>query len=137
MMTDPMKPLGLSFWQMTTPRPMAEAGGRLFVDVAQALGSPATRAALQGTLGRSDPLIGSALEAIVERGDFVPTPPDEGSSVRRGESDGASTPIETDPAVVVALIERNEASVATLKDAKSAQNPDWRSSTSSPPISRN
>jgi phosphoenolpyruvate synthase/pyruvate phosphate dikinase len=115
MMTDPMKPLGLSFWQMTTPRPMAEAGGRLFVDVAQALGSPATRAALQGTLGRSDPLIGSALEVIVERGDFVPTPPDEGSSVRRGESRGASTPIETDPAVVVALIERNEASVATLK----------------------
>ena len=37
MMTDAMKPLGLSFWQLTTPRPMAEAGGRLFVDVAQAL----------------------------------------------------------------------------------------------------
>ena len=35
MMTDPMKPLGLSFWQMTTPRPMAEAGGGLFVDVAR------------------------------------------------------------------------------------------------------
>jgi rifampicin phosphotransferase len=33
MMTDPMKPLGLSVWQLTTPRPMAEAGGRLFVDV--------------------------------------------------------------------------------------------------------
>src|SRR5256712_8693458 len=29
MMTDPMKPLGLSFWQMTTPRPMFEAGGRV------------------------------------------------------------------------------------------------------------
>src|SRR5512132_2332726 len=36
MMTDPIKPLGLSFWQMTTPRPMAEAGGRLFVDVSRA-----------------------------------------------------------------------------------------------------
>src|ERR1700735_87843 len=41
MMTDPMKPLGLSLWQLTTPRPMAEAGGRLFVDVAPLLGSPA------------------------------------------------------------------------------------------------
>ncbi|MDF2758454.1 MAG: hypothetical protein K0S99_1086, partial [Thermomicrobiales bacterium] len=40
MMTDPMKPLGLSFWQLTTPRPMAEAGGRLFVDVTQILASP-------------------------------------------------------------------------------------------------
>ena len=46
MMTDPMKPLGLSFWQLTTPRPMAEAGGRLFVDVTQVLASPASRAGL-------------------------------------------------------------------------------------------
>jgi phosphoenolpyruvate synthase/pyruvate phosphate dikinase len=42
MMTDPMKPLGLSFWQMTTPAPMAEAGGRLFVDVTQRLAAPAS-----------------------------------------------------------------------------------------------
>ena len=27
MMTDPMKPLGLSMWQLTTPRPMSEAAG--------------------------------------------------------------------------------------------------------------
>src|SRR5882762_10086734 len=39
MMTDAMKPLGLSFWQMTTARPMYEAGGRLFVDVVRDLGS--------------------------------------------------------------------------------------------------
>src|SRR5215813_13561748 len=44
MMTDPMKPLGLSFWNLTTPRPMSVAGGRLFVDVTQALASPASRA---------------------------------------------------------------------------------------------
>ena len=33
MMTDPMKPLGLSVLADDDPRPMAEAGGRLFVDV--------------------------------------------------------------------------------------------------------
>src|SRR5690606_11391758 len=27
MMTDPMKPLGLSFWRLTSPAPMREAGG--------------------------------------------------------------------------------------------------------------
>ena len=37
MMTDAMKPLGLSFWLLTTPAPMVEAGGRLFVDVTQRL----------------------------------------------------------------------------------------------------
>ena len=33
MMTDAMKPLGISVWQLTAGRPMYEAGGRLFVDV--------------------------------------------------------------------------------------------------------
>src|SRR5438093_2289495 len=56
MMTDPMKPLGLSFWQMTTPRPMYEAGGRLFVDVARDLASPTIRARLVEGFGKSDPL---------------------------------------------------------------------------------
>ena len=62
MMTDAMKPLGLSLWQLTTQRPMSEAGGRLFVDVAQALGSPTSRAGLLLALERSDPLIGDALQ---------------------------------------------------------------------------
>src|SRR5579863_2273339 len=48
MMTDAMKPLGLSFWQMTTPAPMSEAGGRLFVDVTRILASPASRGSLLG-----------------------------------------------------------------------------------------
>ena len=43
MMTDPMKPLGLSFWQMTSTAPMAEAGGR------RSLTSP-RRSALAGEL---------------------------------------------------------------------------------------
>ena len=83
MMTDAMKPLGLSLWQLTAPRPMSEAGGRLFVDVTQLLGSPASRAGLLEALGRSDPLIGDALRTILERGDFIPTLPDEGPAGRR------------------------------------------------------
>ncbi|MCC2629816.1 MAG: Phosphoenolpyruvate synthase, partial [Thermomicrobiales bacterium] len=43
MMTDPLKPLGLSLFQLTAGRPMDEAGGRLFVDVTQILASPASR----------------------------------------------------------------------------------------------
>ena len=73
MMTDPMKPLGLSFWQMTTPRRMAEAGGRLFVDVAPLLVSPTSRAPYLQALGGSDPLIGDALETVLARGDFIAT----------------------------------------------------------------
>src|SRR5207244_13485596 len=77
MMTDPMKPLGLSFWQMTTPRSMYEAGGRLFVDVARDLGSPTSRARLVEGFGKSDPLIGEALKSILERDHFIPSLPEE------------------------------------------------------------
>ena len=40
--------------------------------------SPASRAGLLEVLGRSDPLLGDALETILERGDFIPSLPDEG-----------------------------------------------------------
>lgn len=48
MMTDPMKPLGLSIWQLTAARPMYKAGGRLFVDVTQDLASPVSRESSRG-----------------------------------------------------------------------------------------
>jgi rifampicin phosphotransferase len=113
MMTDPMKPLGLSFWQLTTPRPMSEAGGRLFVDVAQRLASPTTGAATLEALGRSDPLIGDALQTILERADFIPILADEGPGGT--SAGGPQPPIETDPVIVAELIERSHASIATLK----------------------
>ncbi len=113
MMTDPMKPLGLSFWQMTTPRPMAEAGGRLFVDVTRILASPASRAGLMGMMGTSDPLIGDALQTILDRGDFIPPPPDEGPAWTPPGSGGA--PVDADPALVTELIERTQASIAAAK----------------------
>jgi pyruvate,water dikinase len=114
MMTDPMKPLGLSFWQMTTPRPMAEAGGRLFVDVTRQLASPASRAGILGMLGKSDPLIGDALQTVLDRGDFIPLLPDE-DPTWTPPGGGAPTSIETDTAIVTELIEQNQVSIATLK----------------------
>ncbi len=113
MMTDPMKPLGLSLWQLTTPRPMAEAGGRLFVDVTRILASPASRESLLGTLGKSDPLIRDALETVLDRGDFIPTLPNQGSGWAP-PGQGASA-IETDPAIVDELIARSQASIASAK----------------------
>jgi pyruvate,water dikinase len=114
MMTDPIKPLGLSFWQMTTPRPMAEAGGRLFVDVIQILASPASRAGFLELVGKSDPLIGDALQTVLEREDFLPSVTDEGPAWTP-PGGGAPAPIETDPAIVTKLIERSQASIAAAK----------------------
>jgi rifampicin phosphotransferase len=113
MMTDAMKPLGLSFWQMTTPAPMAEAGGRLFVDVTQRLASPASRDGLLDALRRSDPLIGDALQTVLERDGFIRPLPDEGPP--RPLFGGATAPIETDPAIVTELIGRSQASIAAAE----------------------
>jgi pyruvate,water dikinase len=113
MMTDPMKPLGLSLWQLTARPRMYEAGGRLFVDVIQGLASPATRAGILEVSGKSDPLTGDALRTILERDDFIPSLPDEGP-VGAPPRD-APAPIETDPAIVTELIERSQASNAALE----------------------
>jgi pyruvate,water dikinase len=115
MMTDAMKPLGLSLWQLTALRPMHQAGGRLFVDVTQGLASPSSRTALLGVLGRGDPLVRDALQSLLDRGDFVPSHPDPGPA--GGPSGGAPAPIATDRAIVDELVARNQASVAALKQS--------------------
>lgn len=123
MMTDPMKPLGLSVWQLTTPRPMAEAGGRLFVDVTPMLASPTSRGTLLETLGKSDPLIRDALETVLGRGDFLPSPPEGGSGW--SPPGAGSDAIETDPALVADLIARGQASLAALRrDLQGKSGPD-------------
>ncbi|MEU4467577.1 rifamycin-inactivating phosphotransferase [Streptomyces sp. NPDC024017] len=113
MMTDPMKPLGLSMWQLTAMAPMRAAGGRLFVDATRALSSPASRAGLLDLIGRGDPLTRNALETVLDRDDFVPSLPDAGPG--GPPAGGAPAPIETDPAIVAELIERSRTSIAALR----------------------
>lgn len=113
MMTDAMKPLGLSVWQLTTPRPMAEAGGRLFADATALLSVPKSRTAFLEVAGKSDPLIRDALETVLSRDGFLPLAEDDGP----GQQIPGAAPatIETDPAIVTELIEQSEASITALR----------------------
>ncbi len=113
MMTDAMKPLGISMWQLTALPRMYEAGGRLFVDVTQRLASPASRASLLEVMGRGDPLIRDALETILERDDFIPSIPDEGQV--SAPTGSAPAPLEADPAIVAELIRRAQASIDAVQ----------------------
>ncbi|MBW3494605.1 phosphoenolpyruvate synthase [Bacillus sp. FDAARGOS_1420] len=118
MMTDAMKPLGLSFFLLTTSAPMRKAGGRLFVDATQRLASPASRDFLINTLGKSDPLIRDALTTVVERDDFIKLLPDDKKEKSVGKSGppASSQPqIENDPAIVTNLIKTSQASLEELK----------------------
>ncbi|MEK4306280.1 phosphoenolpyruvate synthase [Oceanobacillus sp. M60] len=121
MMTDPMKPLGISFWLSTTPAPMHQAGGRLFVDIAPRLATPDSRQTLIETLGESDPLIKDALMTIIDRGDFskpLPNGDHEPTFTNRDkamDSIGFQSQIENDSTIVSDLIKSNQASVDELK----------------------
>jgi phosphoenolpyruvate synthase/pyruvate phosphate dikinase len=121
MMTDAMKPLGLSLWQLRVGRPMFKAGGRLFVDVADILATPAGRESLLDAMGQHDPLIKDALLTIIERMDFIKLLPnaEEAPAIAKSTK-GLSVaeilaPVGSDPAVVHELIKEDEATVAALK----------------------
>ncbi|PYI55532.1 phosphoenolpyruvate synthase [Paenibacillus flagellatus] len=121
MMTDPIKPLGLSFYLLTTPAPMRKAGGRLFVDVTPILASPVSREAFIRNWGQYDPLIKDAFLTIIERGDFIKSLPSDinEQSPRKSGKDmplpNAQAHIENDPAIVSDLIQRSQTSIDELK----------------------
>jgi phosphoenolpyruvate synthase/pyruvate phosphate dikinase len=114
MMTDPIKPLGLSFYLLITPAPMRKAGGRLFVDVAPRLATPVGRETLLNTLG-SDPLIKGALMTIIER-DFIKLlPNDQTAPIPNRSNTDMLSQFENDPTIVSDLIKRSQTSIEELK----------------------
>lgn len=124
MMTDAMKPLGLSTWLLTSPRPMATAGGRIFIDVAQDLLSPAGRKVVLDVLGKSDPLVRAAVTELLERGDFVKASmeqPDPGQPAQGPPPHDFFSLNAYDPSIVNELIARSEASIRTLSENIRAQ----------------
>jgi pyruvate,water dikinase len=125
MMTDAMKPLGLSVWLLSTPATMRIAGGRLFVDVTALLASP-DRLSKIDTLGKFDPLIKDTLTTIINRKDFIRLLPDDARTVVPDKNEKGEAPVTYHtlntyeslggPAKVVAgLVETNQASINTLK----------------------
>ncbi|MBK5484757.1 phosphoenolpyruvate synthase [Peribacillus sp. TH16] len=121
MMTDPMKPLGLSFFLLTTNAPMRKAGGRLFVDVTHMLASPDSRKMLLDAMGQHDPLMRDALMTIIERGDLIKSLPNDkqeqssGKSNKSVSSADSKAQIENDPTIVSDLIKSSQTSIEELK----------------------
>jgi pyruvate,water dikinase len=114
MMTDAMRPLGLSFYLMTTPAPMRTAGGRLFVDVTAMLASPESRFRLLSSMAQHDPLMKDALLTVIEQ-DYIQV--DKSTEPSRSSPPPASSPLpdELDPNLVSDLIQRSEASIEACK----------------------
>jgi len=121
MMTDPLKPLGMSLFQLTSFGPRFKAGGRLFVDVTHMLASPDSRKTLLYNMGEHDPLMKDALMTIIERGDFIKSLPNDkqeqssGKSNKSVSSADSQAQIENDPTIVSDLIKSSQTSIEELK----------------------
>ncbi|MBU8707962.1 phosphoenolpyruvate synthase [Bacillus subtilis] len=116
MMTDPIKPLGLSFFLLTTAAPMRKAGGRLFVDVTHHLASPDSREVFLKGMGQHDQLLKDALMTIIKRRDFIKSIPNDKTAPNpsRGNADMPAQ-VENDPTIVSDLIESSQTSIEDLK----------------------
>ncbi|MGP3781659.1 phosphoenolpyruvate synthase [Bacillus sp. 4A_MP3] len=115
MMTDPIKPLGLSFFLLTTAARMRKAGGRLFVDVTHQLASPNVREVFLKGMGQHDPLLKDALMTIIERDDFIKPIPDKTAPIPGKGNADMPDQAENDPAIVSDLIKSSQASIEELK----------------------
>ncbi|NLR63472.1 phosphoenolpyruvate synthase [Chitinophaga varians] len=114
MMTDAMKPLGLSFFLMATSGRMYPAGGRLFIDISNFLATPSGREAIMNTLGKSDPLTRDALTIVMGREGFIKPLPDNKTERPLPTSEG-QPPLENDPAITAELIANSRSSIELLK----------------------
>ncbi|WML34308.1 phosphoenolpyruvate synthase [Clostridium sp. OS1-26] len=120
MMTDPLKPLGMSLKELISFGRWFKAGGRLFVDVAPMLASPDSREMLLNNMKQLEPLTEDAVKTIIER-DFIKClPNDKVEKSDRKSNKSVPTPnleeqIESNPTIVSDLIKKSEASIEELK----------------------
>ncbi|AFQ44326.1 phosphoenolpyruvate synthase [Desulfosporosinus meridiei] len=120
MMTDPLKPLGMSLKELISFGRWFKAGGRFFVDVAPMLASPDGRKVLLNNMKQLEPLTKDAIMTIIER-DFIKCLPNDKTEQSSGNSDKVKPPaepqaqIENNPLIVADLISKSQTSIEELK----------------------
>lgn len=125
MMTDAMKPLGVSFFQSQFDAvSFIEIGGRLYFDLAHDLASPMGRKIMLATLGKIDPLVLNAIKNLIKQKPFMESLARNGqgfSSLSKGYfSLGLVVQIikisrANDASVVQTLMSRNEVLIGKLR----------------------
>lgn len=118
MMTDAMKPLGISIRELTSSRPMSKAGGRMFVDITHDMADPGKRHMLVNVLGKSDPLFSDAINTVLQRKDFIgPAPAENNNSNAKQSHPGPDyhTLKDFDAAIATELVSKSEKAIEELR----------------------
>jgi pyruvate,water dikinase len=121
MMTDAIKPLGMSFFEMISDSSMEKIGGRIFTDITHDLSSTMGRSRLVMASGKQDPLIQNALKSLVEDKNFMASLPKGKRNVKGGIFTLGSI-LETikisrnnDPSIIKELINEFEKDVRDIE----------------------
>lgn len=120
MMTDPLKPLGMSLMMLVSYGRWLKAGGRLYIDISQMLVSEDGRKVLLNNMKQLEPLTEYAVMTIIER-DFIKCSKSEKKNQSSDNKNKANITedynlqIENNPAIVSELIKKNQISIANLK----------------------
>lgn len=110
MMTDPLKPLGMSIMQLVAYGRWFKAGGRLFFDVSQMLATSEGRKILLNNMKQLEPLTSDAITTIIER-DFVKNDSEDLTT----ETVELKAPNVYNPSIVSDLIKKSKASIDELR----------------------
>ena len=125
MMTDAIKPLGISFLRFIGDPPAPQAGGRLFLDISVSLSSVIGRKILVSLGSVGDILMADALSKVIERKDFLKTLPRKLPGSKRFTEAKAALPIlfqtvkiylTNDAALIPKLIERIDTRIRGLQE---------------------
>lgn len=111
MMTDPLRPLGMSIMQLVAYGRWFKAGGRLFFDVSQMLATSEGRKILLNNMKQLEPLTSDAINTIIER-DFVKNDSEDLTA----ETVELKVPNAFNPSIVSDLIKKSKASIDELRD---------------------
>lgn len=99
MMTEPIKPLGISFFSLMSEYELSRAGGRLFIDLSHDLASAAGRKIVLAALGKNDPLMHNALSNFMKRKELVKSLPN-GKRMFKFGAEGFSWSLPADMAKI-------------------------------------
>ncbi|TCS93927.1 phosphoenolpyruvate synthase [Hazenella coriacea] len=126
MMTDSIKPLGMSFFQFLSDEfTMGKAGGRLFVDLTHDLASPLGRKFLLSSLGKNDPQIHHRISSLIKRKQFIKSLP-RGKRIYTLGGSGLSWRLfvqaiqiyrKNDRTIIPQLIAHNQVSIENLQQS--------------------
>lgn len=124
MMTDAMRPLGASFFQLETDDfPLIQIGGRLYFDIAHDLASYTGRKIVLMAVDKMDPLMYTALKRLVKRKDFMNALPRGKKALSMGSgyfswrlvAQFMKISRDNDPAVVQTLLSENKQFIGEVK----------------------